>query len=133
MGVSWVVIANPVAGKGRRMRGLSVAVDALKQQGIDTQVVWTRCPGDGRERAHEVAEQGHTNIAVAGGDGTANEVLNGLADTGRLSEFTITTLPFGTGNSFLRDFDMNDPRVAIDRVIRGDARPCDLLRCTIQR
>lgn len=133
MSTDWVIIANPVAGKGRRMRGLGAAVDTLKRHGIGVEVVWTRAPGDGRACAYEAAERGHTRIAIAGGDGTANEVLNGLADTGRLSDYTITTLPFGTANSFLRDFAMNDPNEAVNRIIRGDARPCDLLRCTIQR
>lgn len=133
MSRDWVVIANPVAGKGRRIRGLGATVDTLRRNGVNAEVVWTRAPGDGRARAYEVAERGYTSIAIAGGDGTANEVLNGLADTGRLSDFTITTLPFGTGNSFLRDFAMNDLHVAIDRIVRGDAQLCDLLRCTIQR
>jgi diacylglycerol kinase (ATP) len=128
----WVTIANPTAGHGRCGKALSGVMEELRRRGISSDVVYTRSHGDGLRCAQEAAHVGYRSIIVAGGDGTVNEVINGLASTKRMEEFTLATLPLGTGNSFLRDFDMQDIDTAISKIADTIVAPlCDVFRCRI--
>lgn len=88
-----IIIANPAAGRRKRRR-LDAALGCLREMGADVQVLWTRREGDGKTRAGEAVEKHPDLIVAAGGDGTINEVLNGMADSG----IPLGVLPFGTAN-----------------------------------
>lgn len=77
------IVFNPAAGR-RAARGVQSLVAALGAVGIDPELLATRAPGDGAARAREAARrQTPPDIVIAaGGDGTANEVINGLCDGG---------------------------------------------------
>ncbi|MFO1476550.1 MAG: diacylglycerol kinase family protein [Verrucomicrobiota bacterium] len=94
------VIFNPAA-RGERARqfrnqlGLVGAECALRQ---------TATPGDARRLATNAVLEGFTTIIAAGGDGTVNEVLNGIADApGGLDRARLGLLPLGTINVFARE------------------------------
>jgi YegS/Rv2252/BmrU family lipid kinase len=64
----------------------------------------TSAPGDARRLAAQAVRDGFQTIIAAGGDGTANEVLNGIADVpGGLRAVRLGILPLGTGNVFARE------------------------------
>lgn len=90
---SFAIIANPTAGHTRSKRLKSV-VDHLRKAGAKVEVVVTGSPGEGTVRAGEAVRAGHDAIVAAGGDGTVNEVLNGMADSG----IALGVIPFGTAN-----------------------------------
>ncbi|PKN96323.1 MAG: hypothetical protein CVU43_21320 [Chloroflexi bacterium HGW-Chloroflexi-5] len=72
------IILNPTAGKGN---GLKVRPDieaALKKYNLDFDVDLTGYPEHATELAIKAAEEGFDVVVAAGGDGTANEVINGL-------------------------------------------------------
>ncbi len=64
----------------------------------------TRCAGDGRTLAADATRQGFTTIVAAGGDGTVNEVINGIHDAGGFPGVRLGLLPLGTINVFAREF-----------------------------
>lgn len=125
----WIVIANPTAGRGRCARGLPAALAALAERGVRAEVLTTEHAGDGVRLAGVAHERGYRRVLVAGGEGTVNEVLNGLAKTNALGEHTLGTIPLGTGNSFLADFGLQDVGAAVERIAAGDASPCDAMAC----
>lgn len=129
--MKWVLIANPIAGHGRCAREVDAAHRLLRERGIAADLVLTGMPGDGVRQGRIAAEQGYRGIIVAGGEGTVNEVINGLASVADTREFTFATLPLGTSNSFLRDFSLRKVDDAVDRIASGLAAPCDLLECTL--
>ena len=73
-----LVILNPAA-RGERARSLREKIQALS---LRTVVRMTSGPGDAREMAAKAVEEGFATIVAAGGDGTVNEVANGVAGSG---------------------------------------------------
>ncbi|NPV52884.1 MAG: diacylglycerol kinase family lipid kinase [Firmicutes bacterium] len=107
------VIVNPRAGRGRGRRAIPVIKEKFKDAGVDFDIHVTRFAGDAVETARRAAAGNCDVVVAAGGDGTANEVVNGIVDTG--ARFGV--IPCGTGNDF-----------AIGLGIpRNIARACDLI------
>lgn len=91
---SVTVIFNPVAG-GRRRRKLIEVVEAMTGRGAIVTLRETRGPGHAQTLARDIAAAGGADIVVAaGGDGTINEVANGLAGT----KVPLGIIPIGTAN-----------------------------------
>lgn len=91
-----VLIYNPAAGKLRRNpeRTLQRTIAALARASLHPRLLPTRAPGDGTERAREAIAEGADLILVLGGDGTINEVANGMI----CSHVPLAVLPGGTAN-----------------------------------
>lgn len=88
------LIYNPVAG-WRRRRKLIEVVEAMNRRGAIVSLRETGGPGDAERFARETADAGIADIVVAaGGDGTINEVANGLVG----SELPLGVIPIGTAN-----------------------------------
>ncbi|MEX0821707.1 MAG: diacylglycerol kinase family protein [Rhodothermales bacterium] len=84
--------------------------------------------GDAVEMAVEAAGEGFDVVVAGGGDGTVNEVVNGLLRCD--DRPTLGVLPFGTGNDFARmlDIPMDDPGAALDLFAEGERRQMDAFR-----
>lgn len=125
-------VVNPVAGHGRCRREARGALEALRQAGIQLEVVDTRFAGHGTELVREAYGQGYRRFLGVGGDGIAYEIVNGLFPGAEAGERpTLAVLPLGTGNSFLRDFTTEQGTDYSLRAIReGRTRPCDVVRLT---
>jgi len=89
-----VVIANPAAGGGGRSDSLRAAVGAFAEAGWTVSLCRTERLGHARALATEAARDGVELVVAAGGDGTVNEVTNGLVGT----RSAMGVLPAGTGN-----------------------------------
>jgi diacylglycerol kinase (ATP) len=97
-----LLIVNPISGRGYAGRSLSLMEAELKKHGLDYEMVLTERPWHAADLAEEAARQGREAVVVASGDGTANEVLNGLMRA-RLAGFDKTAMgqiAVGTGNDF---------------------------------
>lgn len=97
-----VVIANPISGGRQGSRRVQRLVDALATRRVGVDLHWTTGPGDAGARARAL-EAGVDRLVVAGGDGTLNEVLNGLRDYTRVP---LALLPTGTANLIARDLQL---------------------------
>jgi len=73
-----LVILNPAA-RGDRARAMREKISALSLQAV---VRVTSAAGDARVMAREAVQEGFRTIIAAGGDGTVNEVANGVAGSG---------------------------------------------------
>src|SRR4051794_40785384 len=71
-------ILNPAAGKGTVNSTQDKLRVRLRELGIEGEFVKTTGPGDATKMAKQAVEKGHTTIVVVGGDGTVNEVINGI-------------------------------------------------------
>ncbi len=96
------IIYNPTAGPWDMRRTLQRLVRYLERAGWPTALVETHHPGDGIRLAAQAAREGIERVLVAGGDGTINEVVNGLAGT----ETALGIIPVGTGNILARQLRM---------------------------
>jgi diacylglycerol kinase (ATP) len=98
----FLLIVNPTSGRGFAGRSLPLIEDELKKNGIDYELIQTERPWHAAELAEKGARDGFETVIVASGDGTANEVLNGLM-LARLAGYTNTAMAqiaVGTGNDF---------------------------------
>ena len=116
------VIYNPAA-RSERARGLREKIQALDPRAV---IRPTGGPGDAGALAAEAVEAGFRTIVAAGGDGTINEVVNGLAG----SAATLGLLPLGTMNVFAAEMGIPGNRLkrCWEIIERGYSRPIDLAR-----
>lgn len=75
-----LILANPIAGGGRSKRLAPQLALALRARGVDAEVYFTQRAGDASRRARATAGEGFDALIAVGGDGTLNEVLNGMPD-----------------------------------------------------
>jgi len=121
--VKHCILLNPQARSGQALGNLEPLLDDLP----DVEIRTTRGPGHARELAAEAAEEGFETVVAAGGDGTLNEVVDGLA--GHFGEVRLGLLPLGTGNDFARTLGLPDQlEAAVSVLRRGKARRCDVVR-----
>lgn len=101
------VVVNPAAAGGRVGRKWPQLHDALRDVlGADTEFVLSQHAGGAAELAGDAVRRGRTTILSLGGDGTHNEVVNGIMrETPAPSAITFGVLPAGTGGDFARVID----------------------------
>lgn len=126
--VKHLFIVNPAAGNGialRMARTIGKLFRELKQKykDIDYEIVFTRYEGHATEIARDFSSTGDYRIYSVGGDGTLNEVLNGMVGTGS----TLACIPGGSGNDFIKSvvkkFDRR--RILLDTIL-GTEKEVDL-------
>lgn len=124
------VIVNPVAGKGAGMRETARVRLLLHEQGIAFDMVYTERPGHATELAQAASQDGYGAVVAVGGDGTANEVLNGLMRSrSRDDRLPLGVLPIGTGNDFAHGVGVPpDLEAACRCLARGHTRCIDVGR-----
>jgi len=118
------VIFNPAA-KGDKARSFRESLDAIARH---CTLKRTQAAGDATRLAVEAIHEGHDTLIAAGGDGTLNEVLNGLAQTpGGLENTRLGVLPLGTVNVFARELGLpTQPQVAWPILLAAAERRIDL-------
>ncbi|MCM3739421.1 diacylglycerol kinase [Oceanobacillus luteolus] len=94
------LIYNPTAGKEAVKRELPFILETLEKAGYETSAHATTGEGDATEEARRAVERKHELVVVAGGDGTINEVINGIAEQEYRPKLGI--IPAGTTNDFAR-------------------------------
>jgi diacylglycerol kinase (ATP) len=110
-----LLIRNPIAG--RRRRGLvDAVVRAVRTEGWTVDLVDTEAVGDARRLAETCDASRYGVIAVAGGDGTINEVVNGLAQRGADAP-PLAIIPLGTANVLARELGLGFEASALARTM----------------
>lgn len=101
----WLLIANPQAGGGRSRHHLAALQHALADAGIAFVLRYTHSPHHATRLASEALAEGCRRFVVIGGDGTLNEVVNGLYRQPQLaSQCWLTVFPCGTGNDWAAQY-----------------------------
>lgn len=93
------LIFNPTSGAWDVRHELPAVLNHLEQHGWQTTAHQTERAGEATSLARQAREEGLDAVLVVGGDGTINEVVNGLAD----SEVALGVLPGGTGNVWAKE------------------------------
>ncbi|OHD56414.1 MAG: hypothetical protein A2Y33_15605 [Spirochaetes bacterium GWF1_51_8] len=109
----FLLIYNPGSGQGKYRQYLDKTARFFHDAGLTLDIVPTESRGHATELAREGCAGDYDVIIGAGGDGTINEVLNGMAGSGK----TLAILPWGTGNVFAAEMNIPSDPVRACRVI----------------
>jgi diacylglycerol kinase (ATP) len=124
------LIVNPVAANGAVGKHWLRIRDFLQAEGASFDAVFTEEPGHAIQLARQALDDGYRTIVAVGGDGTVNEVLNGLVVNGAVDpEVALGIIPWGTGADFSRTVGI--PRHYMEagrQLLRFETRPVDLGR-----
>ncbi len=113
------IIANPVSGGGKARRLAEALVEALEARNQKAELLLTQAQGDAGQFA---ARPGAECVVSVGGDGTANEVANGLSE----SDARMAILPTGAANVVARELGLSrDPEALADLIVDGNTRIMD--------
>ncbi len=114
---SATLIYNPVAGRHpvRRERQIRAAAEELHRAGIVVKLAASSGPGNARDLARAAADNGAELVLVCGGDGTVNEVINGLVP----GKSTLGILPGGTANIIGKELRLPHHPVHAARALPG--------------
>ena len=119
--MKWFFIVNPNAGSRKGIRDWPRILKLIMESGISHEFALTTHRGHAIDLTLDCLKQGHRRIAVVGGDGTLNEVLNGIYQQNEIDkkEILIGMIPVGTGNDWCRMFNIPfDYKKALDVLIQ---------------
>lgn len=119
------IIYNPTSGKELFKRMLPDVLIKLEKAGYETSAYATEREGDATLEAERALKQQYDILIVAGGDGTLNEVVNGIAEQPNRPKLGV--IPMGTVNDFGRALHLpNDITGALDVIIEGHSTKVDI-------
>jgi diacylglycerol kinase (ATP) len=127
------LIVNPTAGRGHAGKVLPEIQSCLARCGVRYDLVLTQAPGQGVDLALRSAIEGYERVIAVGGDGTTDEVANGLLQAAEQGfEAILGTIPVGSGNDFSHavgiPFDLD---AACQRLADGQLRTVDMIQVTV--
>src|SRR5215467_10649615 len=120
-----LLIHNPNAGNGGK--GRRVLLDQARRifslNGIEADLAETTGPGHATEIAQQATREGRELVIACGGDGTINEIVNGLAGAKNGHRVPLALLPGGTANILAKELDLpwDIPRAA-KHLVHGEIR-----------
>ncbi len=127
MSQKYYFIVNITGGSGRTAKEWKKLEAILNEKGVDYEVLRTEKPGDARRYADALTavRTGEISLVVVGGDGTINEVLNGIRD---FSKVRFAVIPSGSGNDFAHGLTIYaKPEKALMRILEStEVRTVDL-------
>ena len=125
-----IFILNPAAGKSDQTPRFTQDIERIcGARGLDYEICVSKARGDCKALARRAAESGQeVRLYACGGDGTVNEVANGIAG---YANAAMTCIPIGTGNDFLKNFGKDAEPLFLDaeNLWNGDVTPLDLIDC----
>jgi len=123
-----VFIINPAAGKTQKAVDLIPRIEAyFAEHGGEYEILTTEKPGDATELAREACAKGTpVRLYACGGDGTLVETAAGVRDCAWAQ---LTAVPCGSANDYIRSFGTEEDFMDLPRLIQGEAREVDGIRC----
>ena len=115
------IILNPTSGRGLGEKSYPLIERELIKNGLEFEIERTASAGDAMQLAQQAADDNFDVVVAAGGDGTFNEVLNGLMRVGshRDQRPALSVLPIGRGNDFCFGADIPASVAAVCHLLAG--------------
>ena len=125
----YYLTVNPYGGGKKGPKILKDVLPLFEQKNIELNIIETEYAGHNRDLANQLNIDGYDGFCCIGGDGTLNEVINGLLSRKDRLKFPIGLITGGTGNSFMHDLDCLDPIEAANKIISDKRRFIDVFSC----
>ena len=123
-------IVNPVSGLKKSLKVYYEAKNLFEKSDFNTSLFVSEYPNHIKDYVSKIEKNRFDRIIVFGGDGSINEVVNGLNDSNNLQSFKLGVIPTGSGNSVAHDTGLLDVKDAIskslgDNIIKMDLNQVD--------
>ena len=125
----YYLTVNPYGGGKKGPKILKDVLPLFEHKNIELNIIETEYAGHNRDLANQLNMDGYDGFCCIGGDGTLNEVINGLLSRKDRLKFPIGLITGGTGNSFMHDLDCLDPIEAANKIISDKRRFIDVFSC----
>jgi len=124
----WFIVVNPASGAGRAARVWPRLEAVLGRAGLAFELAESTAPGDAERLAARAVADGFRRLLAVGGDGTLNELINGMLASGvPTTDCLVAAAAGGTGNDWARTMAVpDDPDRLADCMARGTSRIADL-------
>lgn len=124
---NFLLIINPNASKGKGKNKAKKIKDTFSRYGKECVIAYTSGKGHAEKLAKSGVESGFRTIIVAGGDGTVNEVINGMMRAKGHEKARMGIIPVGRGNDFAWVAGIPlDMTKAVELIINGEAKSTDV-------
>lgn len=119
-------IINPVAGKKRYSQPILSSIGEYSMGRSNVEVYYTKARQDATDIARRLAQSGEKiRIFACGGDGTLNEVLNGIVGHNNVE---LGCIPAGSGNDFIKTFGRKEDFLNIESQVNGHTKRIDIIK-----
>ena len=119
-----LLIVNPVAGLGNIKKDINKIINNFENLGYKTEIEYTTLEKNGESIVQEKVNDGEIVVAV-GGDGTLNEVVNGVLKNGK--KVKMGFIPLGTTNDFAKTLNIPTDKYLFSREINNTIeKTCDI-------
>ena len=118
----WLVVVNPKANVGKSGKDWPTIKEILIAEGIEFDAILTEYPRHAIEIVKKgIEEQGYRKIVSVGGDGTNNEVINGIFTQNAVptNQITMGIIPIGTGNDWSRGFEFPQDYQKVVKILKN--------------
>ncbi len=123
--IKHIFIVNPAAGKGKGLKLIPEIRKILTEKKQEYGIEITERPGHAQELARIHGGKGESRIYSVGGDGTLNEVLNGMVGM----DSSLAVIPCGSGNDFIRSLTSRwSIEDIVERTIDGSEKSIDVIK-----
>ncbi|MDA3814368.1 MAG: diacylglycerol kinase family lipid kinase [Candidatus Cloacimonetes bacterium] len=123
----WFFIVNSTAGRGKTGKKISKLVTSINEHKLDFEIELTKAPQHAIQLAKDAIKKGFHNIISVGGDGTLNEVVNGVMHSGKADEVNVGIIPAGGGNDFAANFKLtSNIDKGVDLLMKFNLRKIDV-------
>jgi diacylglycerol kinase (ATP) len=122
------IIVNPAAARGQARQKAGAILSLLTDKGLDFDVDHTSRRGEAIDLSRSAAEAGYETVVSLGGDGTGQEVINGLMQARKAGPAGVLgILPVGSGNDFAYGLGVPlDVETAVEHLAAGQTRLIDV-------
>ena len=119
-------IVNPVSGLKKSLKVYYEAKNHFEKSNFNTSLFVSEYPNHIKDYVSKIDKNTFDRLIVFGGDGTINEVVNGLQDSNNLQSFKLGIVPTGSGNSVAHDAGLLDVQDAIQKCVGDDSMKMDV-------
>ena len=123
---SILCIVNPVSGLKKSLKSYHDIEHKIKEVGFSPELLVTEYSGHAMDFLSKAKPNQFNRVFIFGGDGTVNEVINGLYRADLLNDTPIGVIPTGSGNSVMHDIDCLDYVDAVDRALQNNIQLMDV-------
>ena len=125
-----VIIYHSKAAGGKSNGSFNIFLDKIKSMNLfdSFDLFDSRTPVESKKKIIEIHEKKSNDLLICfGGDGTISSVCNGLMAVDEQSRLPLLPVPGGSGNSFLKDFDINNADDAVNRYLQNNNSMLDVI------